>query len=395
MTADHFSWENFSLQNQEPKGDVILVDDQPDNLDLLDSMLRRRGYRVRSFPCGRLALAAATQSPPDLVLLDINMPEMDGYEVCARMKADDRLKQIPVIFLSALDETGDKVKAFQSGGVDYITKPFRFDEVRARVDTHCRLHRLQEALRLHNDRLEELVAVRTRELAEAHARLKILDQAKTDFLNLISHELRTPLNGLLGVGDILFDESSPDSELRDMFERSRRRILTILDDASVLTQIEVGTVELVSKRVALDWILDRAMVQASEFARSRQAAIEPAGASAISVRGVEELLVKALQSLLETAVKFSNRGGSVQVACRRAAEAVNVVIESSGRTIPARVIPKFFDLLSIGEAITSDGDFGLGTAVAHRILSLFGGSVTVANRDCVGIQLTVSLPCAL
>ncbi|SPE36993.1 hypothetical protein SBA6_630031 [Candidatus Sulfopaludibacter sp. SbA6] len=257
--------------------------------------------------------------PTGLVLLDINMPEMDGYEVCARLKADDSLKQIPVIFLSALDETGDKVKAFQSGGVDYITKPFRFDEVRARVDTHCRLHRLQEALRLHNDRLEELVAVRTRELAEAHARLKILDQAKTDFLNLISHELRTPLNGLLGIGDILFDESSPDSELRDMFERSRRRILTILDDASVLTQIEVGTGEL--------------------------------AASAISVRGVKELLVKALQSLLETAVKFSNQGGSVQVACRRAAEAVNVMIESSGRTIPARVIPKFFDLFSIGEAI--------------------------------------------
>ncbi len=380
--------------NQAPKGNIILVDDQPANLKLLDDMLRRQGYHVRSFPRGRLALAAAMQNPPDLILLDINMPEMDGYEVCAHLKADAGLKQIPVVFLSALNETDDKVKAFQSGGVDYITKPFQFDEVRARVDTHCRLHRLQRALRLDNDRLEETVALRTRELAEANARLTILDRAKTDFLNLISHEFRTPLNGLLGVGDLLLDESSPDGELRDMFEQSRRRILTILEDASVLTQIELEKGELVCERLDLDSILDRAIAQASGFARSRQAAIEPGPAAAISVRGVEELLVKALQSLLETAVRLSNQGASVHVACRPAAEAVHVVIESLGNSIPAQVIPKFFDLFSVGEAITPDGDFGLGPAVAYRILSLFGGSVTIENRDGPGIRVTVCLPWA-
>lgn len=380
--------------NQEPKGNIMLVDDQPANLKLLDDMLRRQGHHVRSFPRGRLALAAALQNPPDLILLDINMPEMDGYEVCARLKADAGLKQIPVIFLSALNETGDKVKAFQSGGVDYITKPFQFDEVRARVDTHCRLHRLQQSLRLHNERLEELVAIRTRELAEAHARLQILDQAKTDFLKLISHEFRTPLNGLLGVGDLLLDESSPDGELRDMFEQSRRRILTILEDASVLTEIEVSKGELVCERLDLDALLDRAIAQASGFARSRQMTIEPAPPAAIFVRGVESLLVKALQSLVETAVRLSNQGGSVHVACRQAAEVAHLVIESLGRAIPPHVIPKFFNVFSIGEAITPDGDFGLGPAVAYRILSLFGGSVTVENRDCPGIRLTVSLPCA-
>src|ERR1700730_1292209 len=118
------------------RNQIMAVDDQPENLRLLEDMLRHRGYMVRSFPRGRLALAAARQNPPDLILLDINMPEMNGYEVCERLKNDAQLAGIPVIFLSALSETDDKVKAFRSGGVDYIAKPFQVDEVQARVDTH-------------------------------------------------------------------------------------------------------------------------------------------------------------------------------------------------------------------------------------------------------------------
>jgi DNA-binding response OmpR family regulator len=126
-------------------GNIMIVDDQPANLKLLDDMLRQRGYEVRSFPLGRLALAGADQEPPDLILLDINMPEMNGYEVCERLKSSARLSAIPVIFLSALTATEDKVKGFRSGGVDYISKPFRFEEVQARVETHLKLRRAQQA----------------------------------------------------------------------------------------------------------------------------------------------------------------------------------------------------------------------------------------------------------
>ena len=168
--------------DDKPRATIMVVDDQPANLKLLEEMLSREGYRVRSFPRGRLALAAALRDPPEAILLDINMPEMNGYEVCQQLKSDAQLRQIPVIFLSALNETGDKVRAFQCGGVDYITKPFQFDEVRARVETHTKLHQLQRATLEQNQRLEEVVKDRTRELAEANARLKILDGAKTDFL---------------------------------------------------------------------------------------------------------------------------------------------------------------------------------------------------------------------
>src|SRR5580700_3655814 len=121
-----------TVVNHGTQPSIIVVDDQPANLRLMEDMLKQRGYGVRSFPRGRMALAAASQQPPDLILLDINMPEMNGFEVCERLKADKELAPIPVIFLSALNETEDKVKAFRSGGVDYVTKPFQFEEVQAR-----------------------------------------------------------------------------------------------------------------------------------------------------------------------------------------------------------------------------------------------------------------------
>jgi DNA-binding response OmpR family regulator len=118
---------------------IMVVDDTPDNLKLLEGMLSELGYHVRAFPCGRLALSAAKREPPDLILLDVNMPEMNGYEVCEQLKADPELQDIPVLFISALTETVDKLKAFQVGGLDYVTKPFQFEEVHARIKAHLHL----------------------------------------------------------------------------------------------------------------------------------------------------------------------------------------------------------------------------------------------------------------
>ncbi len=134
-------------QSSPHLGNIMIVDDNPANLKLLEDMLRQQGYEVRSFPRGRLALAAADQEPPDLILLDINMPEMNGYEVCETLKSNARLADIPVIFLSALNAIEDKVKGFRSGGVDYISKPFQIEEAQARVETHLKLRRAQQAER--------------------------------------------------------------------------------------------------------------------------------------------------------------------------------------------------------------------------------------------------------
>ncbi len=137
-----------------PLGDILVVDDMPSNLRLLSQTLAEKGYGVRTVTSGPRALESARSSPPDLILLDVRMPDMDGYEVCAQLKKDARTAQIPIIFISALDQVEDKVQAFQFGGVDYITKPFQVEEVLARTETHLSLRRLQERLEKINQRLQ-------------------------------------------------------------------------------------------------------------------------------------------------------------------------------------------------------------------------------------------------
>jgi len=380
--------------NQETQASIMVVDDLPANLKLMETMLRTQGFGVRSFPRGRMALAAAGQQPPDLILLDINMPEMNGYEVCERLKSDPLLAPIPVIFLSALNETEDKVKALRCGGVDYISKPFQFEEVKARVDTHLKLYSLQRAAQFENERLEHAVAARTTELAEAIQRLKILDRSKNEFLNVISHEFRTPLNGLLGVGELVLYKlpASPESDdLRKMFKQSRQRILSMLDDAMLLTQIDVERERFAAGPVNLSLALKRAVVLTTELALSRQVRIAPLACEDGIVVGEEKLFVKAFHALLETAVKFSEPGQTVRIACTSDSDPIVVTIDGYGKTIPMPQLSKFFDLFSISETSTAGGDLGMRPSVAHRILELFDGAVSVTNLDPSGIRLTVAL----
>jgi sigma-B regulation protein RsbU (phosphoserine phosphatase) len=146
---------------------ILVVDDTPANLQVLAGMLKERGYKVRPVPSGKLALLAARRDPPDLILLDINMPDMNGYEVCEHLKAEEKLSGIPVIFISALSEQLDKVKAFAIGGVDYITKPFQMEELHARVETHLSLRRLQIDLEATNARLAKANDRMSRDLKAA------------------------------------------------------------------------------------------------------------------------------------------------------------------------------------------------------------------------------------
>lgn len=147
------------------KGEILAVDDTPASLRLLTDLLKNEGYEVRSAINGELALHAAIDTPPDLILLDIRMPGMDGYEVCRRVKAEASLRDVPVIFVSAASETDEKLMGFKVGAVDYVTKPYQRDELLARVNTHIELNHLRH-------HLEDQVALRTTELLESERRLR-------------------------------------------------------------------------------------------------------------------------------------------------------------------------------------------------------------------------------
>lgn len=170
-------------QKQQFKGTILVVDDTPDNLRLLSSMLAEQSYKVRAMLNGEMALKSAQADPPDLIFLDVNMPHPNGYEVCKQLKASEKTRQIPVIFISALNEALDKVTAFQSGGIDYITKPFQFEEVLARLETHLRIQWLQQQLQEQNQLL-----LRERELLK-----KEQEKSETLLLNILPRPIAEQL----------------------------------------------------------------------------------------------------------------------------------------------------------------------------------------------------------
>jgi two-component system sensor histidine kinase/response regulator len=224
---------NTSAHNSDAKvpGDILVVDDTPANLRLLAGMLAEQGYKVRPAPNGKLALMAAHAAPPDLVLLDINMPGMNGYEVCAVLKEDPLTRDVPVIFISALDQTEDKVKAFTLGGVDYIAKPFQIEEVLARVKTHLTLYALQRQLTAANQ-----------ELRAANAELEASNADLNAFAHTVAHDLKNPLSTVIGFSSLLetrFTRMEPE-KIADSLQRITRtgyKMRDIIDELLLFASI--------------------------------------------------------------------------------------------------------------------------------------------------------------
>jgi len=186
--------------------DILIVDDTPANLNVLSAILGKRGYRVRPAINGALALKAAQKAAPDLILLDVQMPGLDGYEVCRQLKRDAQTRDIPVIFISALDDVLDKVEAFQAGGVDYITKPFQIEEVLARVENQLALHQQREEIATLLARNEQLIALANQELRPRLGQIAIWaaalrdggDSALAEQIRASAYELCVALDALLG-----------------------------------------------------------------------------------------------------------------------------------------------------------------------------------------------------
>lgn len=219
------------MDESPPPADILIVDDTPANLRLLSQMLTERGYKVRAVLDGAHALAAAQAAPPDLVLLDIRMPGMDGYEVCHQLKADARTRDIPILFISALGETEDKVKAFAVGGVDYITKPFQTAEVLARVETHLALRDLHGQLQAANAEL-------SRRLEELQARNEELDA----FAHTVAHDIKGPVTTITSYAQVLADgglgiPEATRQEFLQTLDHGARRIANIVDELLLLASM--------------------------------------------------------------------------------------------------------------------------------------------------------------
>ncbi len=375
---------------------ILVVDDTPANLKLLATLLQQNGFKVRMALSGALALSSIEKSPPDLVLLDARMPQMDGYAVCRRLKSMERIRDIPVIFISGLQDTEDKLKAFDAGGVDYITKPFQISEVMVRVNTQLMQKRLQRELMEQNQRLDEMVRLRTRELSAANERLALLNRTKTDFLSLIAHELRTPLNGLMGAADLAFDSQrtgQPEAELHALYEDSRRRIMRLLDDAKLLGEVELSGQGRVGGTVSLDEVMGAVQGSLHELvpAPGKRVTLPADGLGLVC--GESLSLQKALRCLWETCLKCytEEEDGVVAVSALPRLEDVVLTFTTRKHRLAEPDLVHLFEVLAVSKPFPG-GDLGLGPALAMRIITLLGGRVETKNREPAGLEITVWLP---
>jgi two-component system, sensor histidine kinase and response regulator len=354
---------------------ILLVDDNAENLRVLKSVLDRPGRDVRAATSGPPALALAQKIPIDLILLDINMPGLDGYEVCRRLKASEGTRDIPVLFLSANTETENIVQGFNLGGADYITKPFEIAEVEARVETHLQISRLRRQLARHNQELEAVVRARTAQLREAHAKLARLDAAKDDFFRLISHEVRTPLNGMVALEIALEDLSAPDplAEAHALFLQSFRRMVEIVEHAMALTQFHGEAADLGDPRTTLG----RVLAEACAFAAERSGRLpEVAPETAHPLRGDPGHHVLALVELLKAAALLCPPDREILLACP---EPHRLEITIPGATLGPEEIGNIFSILGPRNAQMTFYELGFGPCVAHQVLNYLGVRLTTRS----------------
>ena len=357
---------------------ILVVDDTPANLQLLASMLKDRGYKVRPVPNGELALRAALSSPPDLILLDITLPDLDGFEVCARLKAHTALRDIPVLFISALNETADKIRAFQVGGVDYVTNPFQLEEIEARVHTHLELRR------------------KTRELERNYAQLRQLEQLRDNLTHMIVHDLRSPLLSLNLAIDMICPlfatNEAPDPEVARMARRSVTLLIDLVTQMLDVSRLEAGQLEL--KRTSADLTaLTREEIAASRlFAGERRLTL----ATPESVVGFFDaaLIRRVLGNLLGNALKFTPVHGEVILTLQSTPEFVRAEIADNGPGIAPEHHESIFEKFGqVGNDQARTGS-GLGLTFVKMVIEAHGGQVGVRSALGQGSVFWFTLPSA-
>jgi two-component system sensor histidine kinase/response regulator len=338
---------------------IMVVDDTLDNLIFLQEMLQDEGYRVLPFPDGQMALRAAAKRPPDLILLDIMMPGMNGFQVCERLKADEALKDIPVIFISAMTETDDKLKAFLVGGEDYVTKPFQFEEVNARVETHLRLRRQQ---------LE----------------LKALSELKNQFLGMAAHDLLNPLTAILGFRRFLVKELSPlltqnQSEYFDIILNSSEFMQGMIGDMLDISVIESGQLTLARQAVDIRVPMTRSVEVHRMFASQKNMSItlscpEQLPQVFVDSRRIEQVI----NNLLSNAMKYSQPGTVITACLRQENDEIIVSVADQGPGIPEKEQHKLFRAFGkTSVQPTADGErsTGLGLLIVKKIVEAHEGKI--------------------
>ncbi|MGB8298616.1 MAG: hybrid sensor histidine kinase/response regulator [Polyangia bacterium] len=364
----------------ESGASILVVDDTPANLQVLVGMLKEHGHRVRPVLEGRLALRAARAEVPDLVLLDINMPDMNGFEVCEQLKADPKLADTPVIFISGNTETVDKVRAFSVGGVDYVTKPFQMAEVEARVATHLELRR------------------KRRELQESYEALRRLETLRDSLVHMVVHDLRSPLAAISACLEVIkWDaEEQHRAELAsdvEMALHATRTIIRLVNSVLDVSKMEGTEMRLQLAQCDVAAVARESVDELESLVGTRRLVREWPDEPVMALVD-RDVVARIMQNLLGNALKFTPSTGAITVAVEANDDMVRVAVTDTGPGVPREYRERVFEKFGQVEAASRGQKFstGLGLTFCRLAVDAHGGRIGVDSEMGRGSTFWFVLP---
>lgn len=381
--------EQIERQNKN-KFEVLVVDDFPENLIFVGEYLKQHNIDAKFATNGKLALDICNAELPDLILLDIAMPAMDGFETCRKLKENPTTQNIPVIFLTAKVETEDIIKGLEAGGVDYITKPFNLLELTSRVKTHLSLKNKHDKLQLMNSRLVEAVKLRSKKLRTANEELSNLDRAKNDFLIHINHQLRTPLNGILGYSELLAS-TKINSEQREFVNEIKNlvdRLVKLSERSLLFTELRADTYKLNTEVLSANEMLLQSLLVVKQRYVEKIVQIKNNLVNVdFQIFGDENLVHRCFNIVLDNAIKYSPENGRITIDAIHSDNGSAIVVTDEGPGIPDEYRTEKLDLFTTYNQ--EEAGFGLGLPTAKLIMNVLSGKIELKNKENGGAEVTL------
>ena len=356
------------------KSRILVVDDTSKNLQVVGTMLRNEGYDVTPAGSGAQALDRVLVRLPDLILLDLMMPEMDGLEVCRRLKADSFTQAIPVIFLTASTEMEHLVQGFEVGAVDYVTKPFNPPELLARVRTHL-------------------------ELKHARERLREMNDEKNEFMGIAAHDLRNPLNAVKGYTEMMREEPDMEqqerSELLDRVHDATTRMVEMVQNLLDANRIERGEMQLNLTPTDLVPVLNSVVETQRSHATAKQQTIHlESETTPVVIQLDPSVTVQILENLISNAVKYSPPGREIFVRLKKYAHGVRVEVQDQGPGLSTEDQKKLFGKFARLSAKPTGGEHstGLGLSIVKKMVEAMNGKVWCESELGKGADFIVEFP---